>query len=383
MKPDKLGISPYQVSIEQGELDYLHESLQRTRLPEAETVDDWTQGIPLAYVMEILEYWRDKYNWRARERQINQFNQHMIEVDNFQIHAIHERSPIDSARPLVLTHGWPGSIVEFLKTLPRLTHPEEHGGTQEDAFHVVVPSLPGFGFSSKPTKPGCNVAHIADLWDKLMLKLGYQNYLAQGGDWGAGITTALAVNHPEHCVGIHTNMPTVGPDRDTMDDLTPLEEESLKASRFYQDWDSGYSKQQSTRPQTLGYGLVDSPIGQAAWILEKFYQWTDCKGHPENVLTRDELLDNVMFYWLSASGASSARLYWESFGRGGGAGDIKVPSGISVFPKEIFKCSERWARRRYKDLRYYNILDKGGHFAAFEQPELFVEELRACFRMMR
>ena len=375
-------INTYRIEVPTSDLEFLNERLRTMRLPEAETVDDWTQGIPRSYVAEIGKYWQEKYNWREREAAINKYPQFMTQLDDLNIHFIHVESKQQGARPLLLTHGWPGSIVEFLNVIEPLTDPLAHGGGKQDAFHLVIPSLPGFGFSSKPTHVGWNVNKIAEAWDVLMGRLGYDRYLAQGGDWGAGITTTLAADHSEHCVGMHTNMATVGPDRDTLDDLLPIEEESLKASKFYQDWDSGYSKQQSTRPQTLGYGLVDSPIGQAAWVIEKFYQWTDCDGHPENVLTKDQLLDNVMFYWLTGCGASSGRLYWESFGRGGSANPVEVPSGVSVFPKEIFKVSERWARRRYKDLRYYNQLEKGGHFAAFEQPELFVQELRACFRTM-
>lgn len=376
-------IRPYRISVTDEVIADLKNRLSLTRLPEAETVDDWTQGIPLNYMREINDYWRDTYDWRAREAMINSRAQFLTEIDGLDVHFIHVRSAHENARPLVLTHGWPGSIVEFLKVIDPLTDPQNHGGTGSDAFHVVIPSLPGFGFSGKPSSVGWGVPKIATAWNELMNRLGYSKYLAQGGDWGAGVTAALAVLCPENCIGIHTNMPTVGPDRDTMDDLTPLEEEALRLGRFYQEWDSGYSKEQSTRPQTLGYGLVDSPIGQAAWILEKFYQWTDCNGHPENAITRDELLDNVMMYWLTASGASSARIYWESFGKGGPGGNIEVPSGCSIFPKEISKASERWVKRRFKDLRYYNVTEKGGHFAAFEQPDIFVAELRKCFDLMR
>ena len=375
-------IRGFRIDIPQAELDFLHDRLTTARLPESETVSDWSQGIPLSYVTELCEYWRSFYDWRERESRINSYPQYLTQLDDLDIHFIHVESSIESARPLVLTHGWPGSIVEFLEVIEPLTEPLKHGGTEQDAFHLVIPSLPGFGFSAKPSKTGWNVSKIAQAWDELMVRLGYDQYLAQGGDWGAGITTSLAADHSDHCVGMHTNMATVGPDRDTLNDLQPIEEEAMRLGKFYQDWDSGYSKQQSTRPQTLGYGLVDSPIGQAAWILEKFYQWTDCNGHPENAISRDALLDNVMFYWLTGCGASSGRIYWESFGRGGSANPVEVPSGITVFPKEISKVSERWAKRRYKDLRYYNEASKGGHFAAFEQPSIFVEELRACFRTM-
>ena len=376
-------IQIHPISIDQSVLDDLTSRLQRTRWPESETVDDWTQGIPLDYVREVCAYWERSYDWRRVERQLNDFGGYVTKIDGLNIYFLHVASTQDSALPLLLTHGWPGSIIEFLKVIGPLAEPARHGGDADDAFHVVVPCLPGYGFSDKPATPGWGVDKIADAWNVLMGRLGYDRYFAQGGDWGAAVTTSLATGHADSCVGIHINMPTVGPDRDTMDDLTDQEEQALASSKFYQDWDSGYSKQQSTRPQTLGYGLVDSPSGQAAWILEKFYQWTDCQGHPENALTRDELLDNVMLYWLTGSGASSARLYWESFGRGGRGGNVTTPSGASIFPKEIFGASKRWIERRFKDLRYYNALDKGGHFAAFEQPDLFVNELRACFRLMR
>jgi len=281
-----------------------------------------------------------------------------------------------------MTHGWPGSIVEFQKVIGPLTDPTAHGGGDQDAFHVVCPTLPGFGFSDKPTKPGWNIEKIATAWNQLMVRLGYDRYVAQGGDWGSIVTTAIGYQNLGNCIGIHVNMPIVGPDPDTMNDLTELEQSALAGYKFYQDYDSGYSKQQSTRPQTLGYGLADSPAGQAAWILEKFYQWMDCNGHPENVVTRDELLDNVMLYWLPNAGASSARIYWESF-NSGRRDPVNIPAGCSIFPKEIFRTSERWAKKRFTNLAYFNVLDKGGHFAAFEQPDIFVNEVRACFRSLR
>jgi pimeloyl-ACP methyl ester carboxylesterase len=282
----------------------------------------------------------------------------------------------------VITHGWPGSVVEFQKVIAPLADPTAHGGSAEDAFHVVCPSLPGYGFSDKPTAKGTGVERIADLWSALMLRLGYPRYVAQGGDWGAMVTTMIGLRDTAHCAAIHLNMPIVGPDPETMSNLTPAEQSALAGMAEYGEWDSGYSKQQSTRPQTLGYGLVDSPAGQAAWIIEKFWKWTDCSGHPENALTRDELLDNVMLYWLPATGASSARLYWESF-RTVSLDPVRVPVGCSIFPKEIFRTSRRWAEKRFEKLIHFNELEKGGHFAAFEQPELYVGEVRVCFRSLR
>ena len=374
-------ITPFKIAIPESDLDDLQTRLDRTRWPESEVVDDWSQGIPLSYIKEVCDYWRTSYNWRTIEKRLNELPQYSTKLDDLDIYFIHIRSSKEDARPLLLTHGWPGSIIEFLKVIGPLTEPAEHGAEGEEPFHLVIPALPGFGFSGKPSKPGWSVDKIAKEWADLMLRLGYPKYLAQGGDWGAAITASIGAQDPEHCVGLHTNMPVVAPSGALLENLTPLEEDALKARQFYQDWDSGYSKQQSTRPQTLGYSLVDSAAGQAAWILEKFYQWTDCNGHPENVLSKDELLDNIMLYWLTASGASSARIYWESFARGSN-GDVNVPSGCSIFPKEIFKASQRWVETRFKDLRYFNVLDTGGHFAAFEQPQLYVKELRACFQKM-
>ncbi|MCP3985014.1 MAG: epoxide hydrolase 1 [bacterium] len=375
-------IQPFRISASDEQLDDLHRRLRNTRWPEAETPDDWSQGIPLAYTQEVCAYWAEKYDWRTREASLNRFDQFKTGIDGLGIHFIHQRSPHQDALPLVMTHGWPGSIVEFQKVIDPLTNPTAHGGNAADAFHVVCPSLPGFGFSDKPTGPGWGVPKIAAAWAELMPKLGYSNYVAQGGDWGAMVTTAIGIQDPENCRGIHLNMPIVAPDPETMTELTELEQAALASMQHYQEKDSGYSKQQSTRPQTLAYGLTDSPAGQAAWILEKFWSWTDCDGHPENALTRDEMLDNVMLYWLPATGASSARLYWESFNQVN-MEPVTIPVGCSIFPKEIFLCSRRWAEKRFTNLVHWNELKRGGHFAAFEQPTTFVEELRTCFRPLR
>jgi epoxide hydrolase len=378
---------PFRLDVADAELDDLRTRLSRTRWPDRETVGDgteldWTQGIPLAYVQDLCRYWEQDYDWRRAEAQINAWPQCRAQVDGLGIHVLHVRSPEPDALPLVLTHGWPGSIVEFLKVLGPLSDPGAHGGDPADAFHVVCPTLPGYGWSEKPTAAGYNVARIADAWDELMRGLGYARYAAQGGDWGSMVTMCLGLQHPDHLVGLHVNMPIVRPDPATFDDLTDREKATLAAMDEHRRWGTGYSKQQSTRPQTLGYGLTDSPAGQCAWVVEKFWAWTDCDGHPENVLTRDELLDNVMFYWLPAAATSSARLYWESF-RQVPSDPIRAPSGCSVFPGEVFRASRRWMDQRFTDLRYWNELDRGGHFAAFEQPELFVTELRNCFRTMR
>jgi pimeloyl-ACP methyl ester carboxylesterase len=284
--------------------------------------------------------------------------------------------------PLVITHGWPGSIVEFLKVIGPLTDPVAFGGDPSDAFDVVCPSLPGYGFSGHPGSTGWDIDRIARAWAQLMALLGYERYGAQGGDWGSMVTASLARQDPDHVAGIHLNMPVVGRDAMSMENLTAEEEATLAHMAEFQKWETGYSGQQSTRPQTLGYGLADSPAGQCAWIVEKFRAWTDCDGHPENVLTRDELLDNVMLYWLPGTGASSARLYWESY-RNVDLSVVAAPTGCSIFPKEVIRLSRRWAEKRFTDLRYWNELDRGGHFAAFEQPDLFVHELRSFFALVR
>lgn len=376
-------IRSFEIKIPDGDLEDLRRRLRATRWPDRETVDDWTQGVPLSYVQEFCQYWAESYDWRATEKRLNTFPQFMTEIDGCDIHFLHVRSPEPNARPLVITHGWPGSIVEFHKVIGPLTNPAGHGGDPADAFHIVCPSLPGYGFSGKPTRNGWGVEHIADAWATLMARLGYDGYFAQGGDWGAAVTGAIGARDPGHCAGIHLNMLVgVRPDPSTMEDLTETEKSAIASLQYYQDWDSGYSKEQSTRPQTVGYGLVDSPAGQAAWILEKFWAWTDSDGHPENVLTRDELIDNIMLYWLAGAGASSARLYWESFNRAR-PGQVQVPVGCSVFPREIFRGSRRWAEKRFDRLIYWNELAKGGHFAAFEQPEAYVSEVRNCFRGLR
>jgi pimeloyl-ACP methyl ester carboxylesterase len=374
-------IVPFKISATDEQLEDLKRRLRATRWPERECVDDWSQGLPLSYAQEVCKYWLEKYDWRKSEARLNRFAQFKTEIDGLGIHFIHVKSPHADALPLVITHGWPGSIVEFHKVIEPLANPTAHGADAKDAFHVVCPTLPGYGFSDKPKRAGWNVQKIADAWAQLMPRLGYKRYAAQGGDWGAAVTTCIGIQDTANCIGIHLNMPIVAPDP-SMPDLTDREKSALAGMQHYNDWDSGYSKQQSTRPQTLGYGLADSPVGQAMWIIEKFWSWTDCNGHPENVLTRDELLDNVMMYWLPDAAASSARLYWESF-RNFPTDQVNIPTGCSIFPKEIFRSSRRWAEKRFTKLVYFNELNKGGHFAAFEQPEMYLNEVRACFRKMR
>ena len=375
-------VEPFRIAIADSALADLKRRLDATRWPDRETVDDWSQGIPLQYVQELCRYWRDHYDWRTREARLNRFDQFTTIVDGVTIHCVHVRSTYPDAMPLIMTHGWPGSMAEFQNVIEPLADPPAHGGDAADAFHVLCPTLPGYGFSGKPARPGWNTERISDAWNVLANRLGYSAYFAQGGDWGAAVTTQIGLRHGDACRGIHLNMPIVRPDPDTTGSLTELETRALAGMKHYQDWDSGYSKEQSTRPQTLGYGLADSPAGQLAWIVEKFWAWMDCDGHPEHVLSRDELLDNVMLYWLTNSAASSARLYWESFNRFN-SDPIAIPAEISIFPKEIFQCSRRWAQKRFTRLVYWNELTRGGHFAAFEQPDAFVREVRSCFRAMR
>ena len=374
-------ITPFTINTPESQLTDLRNRIDNTRWAEEECVNDWSQGIPLTYVREIADYWANQYDWRKSEQYLNTFDHFQTNIDDLDIHFIHQKSPHPDAYPLIITHGWPGSIVEFHKVIQPLVNPTKHGGKAEDAFHVVCPSLPGYGFSGKPSQSGWGVEKIAETWDQLMVRLGYENYGAQGGDWGAAVTTQIGRNIG-HCDAIHINMPIGRPTPESLQDPTDEEKSALEGLTYYQEWDSGYSKQQSTRPQTLGYGLVDSPVGQMAWIIEKFWSWMDCDGHPENTLTRDELLDNVMLYWLTASGASSARLYWESFGSFGGGEKVELPTGVASFPKEIIRSPRRWCEESY-NITHWTTMPKGGHFGAFEQPELFINDLRTFFKTIR
>ena len=366
-------INPFRIAVPDTDLADLKDRLTRTRWPEAECVDDWSQGIPLSYTRELADYWANEYDWRAREAALNRFDQFTTEIDGLDIHFIHQRSSDDDAFPLLITHGWPGSVVEFHKVIEPLV---------ASGFHVVCPSLPGYGFSGKPTGTGWGIEKIAEAWDTLLGRLGYERYGAQGGDWGGAVTTQIGRNGGR-CAAIHVNMPLARP-TGTLENPTDDEKRALERAVYYRQWDNGYAKEQSTRPQTIGYGLTDSPVGQLAWIVEKFWSWMDCDGHPENVLTRDELLDNVMLYWVTASAASSARLYWESFRIFGGGKPkrVEVPTGVASFPKEILQAPRNWCEAAYNITRFTKM-PRGGHFAAFEQPELFVDDVRAFFATVR
>ncbi|MDL5157825.1 epoxide hydrolase family protein [Actinomycetospora termitidis] len=372
---DPEAVIPFVLDIPEDQVADLHERLRRARLAEPEPVDDWSQGIPSAMVEELARTWVEEYDVAALQAELNGLGQHRTEIDGLGIHFLHVQSPRDDAQPLLITHGWPGSVVEFLDVLGPLTDP---GDPSEPAFHVVAPSLPGFGFSDKPTTTGWTVDHVADAWVVLMSRLGYPRFLAQGGDWGAMVTTALGVRHPDRVAMLHTTMPlATRPEGARDEDLPESEQRWLAQAREFRETGSGYSGQQRTRPQTLGYALVDSPVGQLAWIAEKFGVWTD--GGLASV-ERRRLLDNVAVYWFGASGASSARLYWESFGGGGRRAEVTVPSAVSVFPAEMAKMPRSWVEARYTDLRRWSVLDRGGHFASMEVPEVFVAELRESFR---
>ena len=374
-------VAPFSVPAEPAAVEDLKHRLRRTRWPDAQPLGDWSQGVPLGYLQDLCRYWADGYDWEARRARLDSFPQFRTTIDGLGIHFLHVRSPHPDALPLVLTHGWPGSVVEFLDVIGPLTDPPAHGGDAADAFHVVAPSLPGYGFSDKPIVTGWGVERTARAWAALMGRLGYERYGAQGGDWGSMVTTSIAQQDPGHVAGIHLNMILGFPGPDD-GELTGTEQSALAGVNDYMAHDSGYSKQQSTRPQTLGYALVDSPAGQCGWILEKFWSWSDTGGDPVGVLGADRILDNVMLYWLPGTGASSARMYWESFNNPP-LGPVTVPMGGSVFPKEIFRCSQRWAARQFADIRYWNEPEVGGHFAAFEQPAIFVDEVRAFFRTVR
>ena len=376
------GIRPFRIDIPETDLDDLRDRLRRTRWPEPEPVTDWSQGIPLAYTRALCDYWLTEYDWRAGEARLNQFAQFRTEIDGVDIHFLHARSKHADAIPLVLTHGWPGSVIEFIKVVEPLTNPEAHGGTRADAFHVIVPSLPGYGFSGHPRATGWNIPRVARAWAELMARLGYDRYAAAGTDWGSLVSASIGQQDTPRVIGLHLTAAICSPEAIMgVADPTPVELEDMQGMGHYAAQENGYNLIQSTRPQSLGYGLADSPSLQCAWVVEKFMAWSDCDGHPENVFSRDDLLDNVMTYWMTNSGTSSARLYWEAMADVHTVLEpVPAPTGYSVFPTDIYRVSERVARTRFHDLRYYNRLERGGHFAAFERPGPYVDEVRSAFR---
>jgi pimeloyl-ACP methyl ester carboxylesterase len=382
-------VRPFRIAVGDDLLADLRDRLRRTRWPEPATAPGWAQGPPLDAVRALCRYWADGYDWRATEARLNRLPQFHTSIDGLDIHFVHVRSPHPGATPLVLTHGWPGSFAEFEKVVAPLTDPAAHGGTAADAFHVVCPSLPGYAFSGKPAARGWTVQRIADAWAELMDRLGYARFGAQGHDWGTSVSTELGKRHPGRIIGLHLVPPLAAPDPATFGDLTDAERAAIADLERGAGSGDGYSLMHATRPQTIGYALADSPAALCAWIVEKFEAWADHDGDLASVLTRDELLDNLMLYWVPATGASSARLYLESFPEvrelfhRGSTDTVDVPTGCSIFPKENPRPSRRWAARRFCDIRYWNEPPRGGHFAAFEQPDLFVAEVRACFRAFR
>ena len=385
---DLTAIRPFEINVPDEVLEDLEARLARTRLPDQIENSGWDYGTPVGYLTELITYWRDEFDWRAQERRLNEFDQFKTRIGDLDIHFIHQRSPEANALPIIITHGWPGSIVEFTKIIGPLTDPVAHGGRAEDAFHVVAPSMPGYGFSDKPTKPGFGLAQVADVNAQLMERLGYDRYGLQGGDWGAFVSRVHAGAHSAQVVGLHLNMvlafPPPGADDPTAGvpaaELARLQERQS----FFQGAETGYSEIQGTKPQTLGYGLNDSPAGQAAWIVEKFRTWCDCNGDPETIFTRDELLTNITVYWVTQTATSSARLYYETRQASAfqASGRIEVPTGVAIFPHELMIPPRRWAEASYNITRWTEM-PRGGHFAAMEQPELLVDDLREFFRDLR
>ncbi|MCC3158682.1 epoxide hydrolase [Hymenobacter sp. 15J16-1T3B] len=384
-------IRPFRVHIPQRDLADLRKRIRATRWTEPETVPDRSQGMQLAHLQDVLKYWGTGYDWRKAEAKLNALPQFKTQIDGLDIHFIHVRSKHPNALPLLITHGWPGSVLELLGAVGPLTDPTAYGGTAEDAFDVVIPSLPGYGFSDKPTGPGWDPDHIARAWATLMQRLGYPRYVAQGGDWGAPVSHALARQAPAGLLGIHVSLPATVPTDVAAQlsggaapaGLSPQERAAFDAlSTFYQQ-NRAYSVLMATRPQLIGYALTDSPVGLAAWM----YDYNN--GEPERLLSRDQMLDDITLYWLTQTATSAARLYWENHGRGlVGAGaqrtaEIRLPVAVTVFPDEIYRAPESWARRAYPNLLYFHEAEKGGHFAAWEQPQLYAQELRAAFKSLR
>ncbi|OAV51734.1 multidrug MFS transporter [Rhizobium sp. WYCCWR10014] len=393
------GISPFSVNFPEEALAELHQRVAATRWPDKETVTDDTQGVRLATIQKLAKHWETEYDWRKMEARLNGLPQFITEIDGLDIHFIHVRSKHENALPVIVTHGWPGSIIEQLKIIEPLTNPTAHGGSPEDAFDVVIPSLPGYGFSGKPTAPGWNPPRIAKAWAVLMQRLGYTKYVAQGGDWGNAVTELMALQEPPGLLGIHTNMAATVPadiakvlsaGSPAPVSLSPDEKRAYdQLDDFYKNG-LGYAIEMNNRPQTL-YGIVDSPVGLAAWMLDhdiRSYQMIArvFDGKPEG-LSKDDILDNITLYWLTNTAISSARLYWDNahFPSGGffDPRGIKIPVAVSAFPDEIYQAPQSWAEKAYPKLIHYNRLDKGGHFAAWEQPVVFTAELRAAFRTLR
>ena len=382
-----MGAEPFRITVSDAALDDLRARLAQTRLPDEIAGSAWGYGTDLAYMRELVAYWKDRFDWRAAEARLNGFPQFRMAVDGLAIHFIHQRGRGPAPLPLVLTHGWPGSVAEFAKVIGPLTDPATHGGDAADAFDVVCPSIPGFGFSDHPRTPGVTPERIAALWVELMHGLGYRRFGAQGGDWGGIITTYLGARHPASLVGVHLNMVLAFPP-DPTHPTAGLREDEARAVRELQRFreeESGYQAIQGSKPQTLAYGLTDSPAGLAAWIVEKFRTWSDCGGDIERRFSKDELLTNVMLYWAPATANSSCRLYCEALRSGAFPPTefrVAVPTGCAIFPREIMRPPRAWAERFYNVTRW-TAMPAGGHFAAMEEPAALVDEIRAFFRPLR
>ncbi|MCG5481645.1 MAG: alpha/beta hydrolase [Ensifer alkalisoli] len=388
-------IHPFRVEIPAAALLDLRQRLAATRWPDPETVDDHAQGVQLAKLQSLVRYWETGYDWRKAEAKLNAFPQFLTSIDGLDIHFVHVRSRHANALPLIMTHGWPGSVFELLKVVGPLTDPTAHGGNAVEAFHLVLPSIPGFGFSEKPKGTGWNPGRIARAWDVLMKRLGYREYVSQGGDWGAIISDAMGRQAPPGLLGIHVNRieraTTIPPDiakalrsgDPAPADLTVEERAVFDEAMAFLNKGFGYAAIMGTRPQTIGYGLADSPVGLAAWFYDKLADWVFTRGEPERALSRDEILDNITLYWLTNTGTSSGRIYWENSAGNSKFAPIAIPAAVTIFPGEVYRPPKSWAERVYTKLIYYNRVDKGGHFAAWEEPELFSAELRAAFRPLR
>lgn len=389
---DGNAIRPFHVNVPERDLVDLRRRVLATRWPARETVTDQSQGVQVAKLKELIRYWGTDYDWRKVEKKLNALPMFVTKIDGLDIQFIHVRSRHANALPLIITHGWPGSILELLKVIGPLSDPTAHGGSAEDAFDLVIPSMPGYGFSEQPKEAGWNADRIGLAWDALMKRLGYKHYVSQGGDWGSVVADKMARQAPAGLLGIHVNMPAtvpadvakaMGAGEPAPAGLTQVEKAAYDSLSTFFSKNGAYGAMMTTRPQTVGYGLSDSPAGLTAWMFDKFNQWTYSGGDAERSLTKDEMLDDITLYWLTNSAISSAQLYWENNANNFNAVDISIPAAITVFPGEIYRAPRSWAERSYHNLIYFNEVDKGGHFAAWEEPELFSREIRAAFRSLR
>ncbi len=389
-------IRPFAVHVPDEQLAELRRRVLATRWPDRETVSDQSQGVQLEKLQQLVRYWGTGYDWRKAEAKLNALPQFITEIDGLDIHFIHVRSRHSNALPMIMTHGWPGSPLELLKVIAPLTDPTAYDGKAEDAFHLVLPTYPGYGFSGKPKSTGWGPDHVARAWHALMQRLGYKRYVSQGGDWGAIISQVMAVQAPAGLLGIHTNMPgTVPPSvlrlirnrEPAPASFSEAEKKAFAGLEYFYHKGFGYAEMMNTRPQTIGYSLADSPVGMLAFFYDKFAEWTYSGGKPEHALTPDEMLDDVTLYWLTNTGTSSSRSYWDAAqGDGGPFNAIDIPNmpvAVTIFPGEIYRAPRSWAEQSFHKLIYWNEVDKGGHFAAWEEPQLFAQEMRAAFRSLR